>query len=1448
MSQLQASGGQPQKQPKYAPIYTGRFFNGIYTNRSPLRAANASHISEKYYSDNSQDAMISGSNIELSNRLTLIRRPGNPLYDNTHSYNSPGAFDEFRVNKGASDVFGATLEQIFTMVDEDGSGANRLYSLTDAANGFKRGGDSAYNYGLSFPKSSGSGQSYMQSVGNSLYFANGVDNKKWLTSLFVRNSSGNNQFIQGTDGLAGTYPFGTYLVDPATGNLQQFIGVVTGTITAVTVASGLMTLSVTMDTSQAATRDYPTGTYFQLYGFTGGASFLNGATVLTTAKYDSINQFTTLKCRFNHADVSLAGLSGYLIQTGTTGDGVNHASGAADAFVAKTGGTRTYLGYDCTRNYEQLHGQLDEGRKHLWVNRGPAVENWGIKAPTLAPEFSVTGHELAWQKNTYYSPASVYVDVNGNMWQITTPGTTGTVEPTWPGSPRKTQKVIITSVYSDGVNIHFTTDTQSPALVAGDSVRLQNMCAFGGVGSANLPDLEGVTFTVSATGLTTTAFQAPYTTVIASSSFPVIEYGQAVKIGGTLPPTTVTDGGAVWTSIHLAADLTWAAHKHYDVGDFLVANKFLFQLGPKATPWVCTTGNSIAASINLAYLQQPGSHQNSDWQGSFQYYHTGDPNLKHGSYNYTWGADYTPTNIALPSLWLERAGGPGVGGTSEPYAAAAVNGAGEVGGLSNIGPLSSSWVGAITCLIFIPKAGTYTFTFQHNDGGFFAFDSQAVNPWTVISGATGNGTANNVPQSVTAQMGYGRPAGVDLCGTNKSGQTGPGPYNQPSTFPADSAQWTFPQAGAYAIEIDYAKWYHSSGFCVFMTPGSGGVPNQTLAIGKDISGATAPAWTAFTKTGASYDATEQQIVWGGQTVEIQTAGQQYDWNNLGPISDYVWKSGVFYTLPGTTIVDTNSNQEGAYETGITGDTQPAWVSTPNYIIADPSPPLLWLNEGSIPAISNAGNTITATSTQGWLYYIALVNTLDQTVSNLSPVSIATGPVVKGQVTFAPGAGLNLNTIDPQADYVAIFRTTDGFTTPFLIPGFVNSPYTVPLKQYLENGYVDTVPDTQLNNLLQGPLAKQNTPPPSGAINLSYHLQRIWYSIGNTVYWTTGPLSPIGNGTDGFAPGNFADCPSQVKRLVPTAIGMLVFTVSDIFIISGNGTSSNPLNPALPYFTGIGLGNYNALDVNGGLIGFFTTDKQFVIFNPSAGVSYVGFNIGDQFRKNNGRPGTSWSPQTAYVSYYTNGEDVGWFVGDAVNGWYKLIPTPAPEQGGVAWSPFATILSLDSLSATVGVRAIKSIETSPGVHSLLVGQNSSAGYILARDLDASTDGGTSLTNGTKYIASAVIGSIVLASPGQVAKIAYITTESVLTGSPLTIGVLLDDAIPYFQGSFDTIKTWVDDPPGLPVSRSFYAQRFYLSETEEPAYARHLQILIQWPAEAVNNELQTLTIFGAYEVEV
>jgi hypothetical protein len=180
-----------------------------------------------------------------------------------------------------------------------------------------------------------------------------------------------------------------------------------------------------------------------------------------------------------------------------------------------------------------------------------------------------------------------------------------------------------------------------------------------------------------------------------------------------------------------------------------------------------------------------------------------------------------------------------------------------------------------------------------------------------------------------------------------------------------------------------------------------------------------------------------------------------------------------------------------------------------------------------------------------------------------------------------------------------------------------------------------------------------------------------------------------------------------------------------------------------------------------------------------------------------------------------------------------MATPAPESG-YTWSPFASLVG--------GAGAVQSVEVTPGTHRLLVGPIAT-GSILERNLSVFTD------NGATYPANAVIGSCVLAQPGQVATVAFITTESVRLGSPINIGILVDEALPYYAGPFDILKHRENDPPNLKKSTSIYSDRFYLSEMkDETAVMRHCQIQVIWSQfDNVQNELWTMTLFGAYQQE-
>lgn len=1369
MSQIQGAGGQPQKSPKYAPIYTGRVFSGLYTNRSPLRGSLPS-MYEQFYKLSYGDVMIDGSNVEVSNRLTLVRRPGNSVFS-ASSWSDVLAFDEFRVNKAASDAWGTLLEEIFTMVAEPGA----LYASLNGTRQFV------------FSDPAVTGQTYMQAVGNSLYFSNGVDNKKWLQSLIDWAPNFN---PQGSNGLAGTYPFlTTYLLTGAVSatvniqQIQQFIGIAVANITNVAVSGGVLTLTINnTGIPNTAGAVYPLSTLtnpppvFQLWGLST-ATWLNGASI-TPLQVVTLGTTTTVTAKYTAptADQTYAPTAdtGWLQQIGTT------------PVVAVTGSVQPTWGTSSNyvANTNSLWGApvADGGNfvidgNLLWVNRGSNVENWGLAAPPNAVTTSETNSTFAsWQPDTYYSLPG-FVIYSGNIYQITAAGTTGATFGSGTATFNLLQSVAsavwaASTLYNDGQ--YAGAYPWTPGSVVIDDVTY----AVGQYVPNEYND-SGKSLVIALAGGVPCLFQCQRNIAQGNSS--------PVNV-----PLSVTYGGGA------SGHIGWSA-----------------------------------AFYNHAHTQAGGGIIDLIYGGS-----VGNPNL----YGTSTPAPYTTLANGLTSLMWNFFDGASSTFDTLPMALPTITSGGEMNPGTQTTPFA---MGSSTFEILqwgeirIPEPGmNVTFTLNQSNASWFGIAAAAgatLVSFTATEGAGGNGAVTNLGfiggRTVTPWNGYPIVAG----------------FNEGNNAWTMQVTVNFPNAGVFGIEFCFGNVSNGNhNFYSVFANNSLIVPEGSTTQPWFRSATTTPAFgsTGFTTAPAAqntYPNTPELTnnPAGGYRDDVAlNQGLELLWLNLGPTSSFAWQPNINVALPDSSVIELG-DEFFAYESGVTAATQPSW-NTGIYTITPDVQPLNWINEGTIPPITPAAGAILATSTQGWLYWIAQVNSIDNTVSNLSPVSIGTGPV-NGQVNIPAGSGLTTASIDPQTDYIAIFRSTDGGATPLLDPGLGNSYWTVPLTQYLQDGFIDSTPDADLDDLITGAEAGENTPPLPGAGALTYHLGRIFFAIGNTVFYTTGASAPSGNGL-GISPLNQDVLPSRVVRLVPTAIGLLVFTASDIYIIAGNGTASNPILPAIPYEQGIGLANYNALDINGVLIGFFTTDKQFLIFDPSAGLSYVGNPIGDRFRQNTGKPGTSWDTATVSVTWYTNGEDQGWFVADGQYGWYKLINTPSPESG-ISWSPFATIVG--------GVSVIQSVETTPGVHSLLLGPLTT-GSILMRDLGATTDGGTNPTSsaypGVPYPAYGVFGSYVLALPGQVAKVAFITSVSVRTGSPLVLGLLLDEALPYYQGSFDLLKRWETDPPNLPPSKSFYKQRFYLSEDhDETAYVSDMQIMFQWPAEAAQNELQTFSIFGAYEVE-
>ena len=171
-AQIPANGGQPQKPTKSASLYTGRFFQGLNTNRSPLRMGGMTWIYEKFYGGQN-DALIGGLNTEISNRLTLCRRPGNPVYVNPTTAVPSATFDD--VDRFESfHLLGPTTEDIDVMIDTIGTNGGDQPSIWTGldATGVRGTFPGGSKKQLVFQKTVAQ-QAFMESVGNTLFFGDG---------------------------------------------------------------------------------------------------------------------------------------------------------------------------------------------------------------------------------------------------------------------------------------------------------------------------------------------------------------------------------------------------------------------------------------------------------------------------------------------------------------------------------------------------------------------------------------------------------------------------------------------------------------------------------------------------------------------------------------------------------------------------------------------------------------------------------------------------------------------------------------------------------------------------------------------------------------------------------------------------------------------------------------------------------------------------------------------------------------------------------------------------------------------------------------------------------------------------------------------------------------------------------------------------------------------------
>jgi hypothetical protein len=344
-----------------------------------------------------------------------------------------------------------------------------------------------------------------------------------------------------------------------------------------------------------------------------------------------------------------------------------------------------------------------------------------------------------------------------------------------------------------------------------------------------------------------------------------------------------------------------------------------------------------------------------------------------------------------------------------------------------------------------------------------------------------------------------------------------------------------------------------------------------------------------------------------------------------------------------------------------------------------------------------------------------------------------------------------------------------------------------------------------------------------------------------VAFSGGPDTEVGNPDEAYSASDSLPFLAPVIRIAKSPQGLITFLTDSIEVIVGGPATAS--FSSVTWAQGIGLLSYNALDVFAGDIYFFAADNQFRVMTPSLNIANAGFPLGDQFANQPTSGAMSsglsmtWDPTQVYVASYQNGTDNSVIVADGNTGWYRLNPRqagamPNPEA---VWSPYAII--------TNGCQMVISVQTSPGIHKLLVGSQIQNQPILVRNQTVFTD------NGTQYDAFFEMGNITLAHPGGLALLKFCEFDFNTPNFKPTISFLLNEIAGTFKAF--TLNP-VFDPPSLygqTLSPSSYSpNRYYFSGTGSLARCRHLRLKVDLGTTSTGDEIFNATIFGRLMVEL
>jgi hypothetical protein len=507
-------------------------------------------------------------------------------------------------------------------------------------------------------------------------------------------------------------------------------------------------------------------------------------------------------------------------------------------------------------------------------------------------------------------------------------------------------------------------------------------------------------------------------------------------------------------------------------------------------------------------------------------------------------------------------------------------------------------------------------------------------------------------------------------------------------------------------------------------------------------------------TGVSqFSGTSYGTVVGDGGVSWTDAGPTIGWaastNWYLPLQGFAPKSAS-QPYGGASITDSNGDLQTVIATGKSkANPHPVW-NAPGATTSDGT--ITWFNEG----VANVNSLVWKTS-HTWSYSYkarSLTDFYSVPINGVLPVPPGiTAPPYGGLIALPPPTGSETNVIstaspvtsilggntgavvtlkipycnDPQCDTIVVWRDADGGGSDnmFELTEVPNIPQPAGTTAYaFVQDYFPDVPETLngvsypgLNVLIPAPIDGTNNPPDPTFLPEAYNFERIWGpQQGNQVNFSGGPDVVTGNPNEAFSAADEFPFLSNVIRTVKSTLGLIVYTRNSIEIIEGGPLTASFNSVTLA--AGVGLGNFNALDIFAGEQFFMDTTGQLRVLSPTLSLTSAGQPITDQL--------INFNPQTCYIAFNEQPNDSAIYVATGLGGFAGLVGTPTgwfrmnPRQvpGGAngpepVWSPFAEISN--------GCWMVQSIEVSPGIKKLLVGPAGlTGGIIRERNLGIFTD--------------------------------------------------------------------------------------------------------------------------------